>query len=92
MMDQTLKPCPFCGGRAEIVKKEIYLDYGYRVDCTQCGTKSNVVLVNHPKFTYNGLDESTRYTNDQAQRVVAEAWNRRAYVSDKTDQEASECR
>lgn len=40
---QNLKPCPFCGGYAEIVRKEIYLDHGYRVDCTQCGAKGAVV-------------------------------------------------
>lgn len=73
-----LKSCPFCGGQAELVKKEIYLDYGYRVHCTQCGAMANVVLVNHPKLTHNGLDESTRYTDDRAKRIAAELWNRRA--------------
>lgn len=78
MADLQLKPCPFCGGHAEMVRKQIYLDHGYRVDCTQCGARGTVVLVNHPKFTYYGLDESTRYTEQQAKEKVIEAWNRRA--------------
>ena len=73
-----LKPCPFCGGYAEVVRKQIYLDHGYRVDCTQCGAKSTVVLVNHPRYTYCGLDESTRYTEGQAKAKAVELWNRRA--------------
>lgn len=78
MEDIKLKACPFCGGVAEMVKKEIYLDYGYRVDCTRCGSKGQLVLVNHPKMTYRGLDESTRYTRDQAIVKAEEAWNRRS--------------
>lgn len=78
MSKTELKPCPFCGGYSEIVRKQICLDHGYRVDCTQCGAKGTVVLVNHPKFTYYGLDESTRYTEEQAKRKAIEAWNRRA--------------
>ena len=73
----SLKPCPFCGGVAEVVRKQIYLDYGYRIYCASCCTHGPLVLVNHPKLTYEGLDESTRYTNDQAKRKAAEAWNRR---------------
>ena len=77
MEDITLKACPFCGGAGELVKKEIYLDYGYRVDCTRCGAKGALVMVNHPKYTHIGLDESTRYTRDQAIVKAADAWNRR---------------
>lgn len=78
MADSQLKPCPFCGGCAEFVRKQIYLDHGYRVDCTQCGVKGSLFLVNHPKLKYDGLDESTRYTEEQAKQKAIEAWNRRA--------------
>ena len=78
MEDITLKAYQFCGGDAELVKKEIYLDYGYRVDCTRCGAKGPFVMVNRPKMTYRGLDESTRYSRDQAIIKASEAWNRRS--------------
>lgn len=78
MADVQLKPCPFCGGSAELVRKQIYLDHGYRVDCTQCGVKGSYFLVNHPILKYDGLDESTRYTEEQAKRKAIGAWNRRA--------------
>ena len=59
-----LKPCPFCGGEAEINVK--YGDYGYTphvyfVRCKHCGVKMEM--------------ESNSY-NDLSNAVVI-AWNRR---------------
>ena len=39
-------------------------------------------FVDHPKFTANGLDESTRYTEEQAKQRVADVWNRRVGEQD----------
>lgn len=55
-----LKPCPFCGGKAEIRDGHIYLDEAVLIRCSECFVKTSHVLINHPRITSNGLDESTR--------------------------------
>lgn len=67
-MDNELKPCPFCGGEAEIaVCEEGKLSVVY---CTThyCGFK---------RYSYNNGD-----TDDNAALRLATAWNRR--VNDGT--------
>ena len=73
-----LKPCPCCGGKAVYKDARIYCDTGVYVQCTQCKLKTMYELIDHPIFTENGLDESTRYTRMQAMKMVADVWNRRA--------------
>lgn len=78
----TLKKCPFCGGEAELVTNHhVYLDDARCVKCTHCNCKTASVLVNHPKMVGGGkLDESTRYTAEQAEIKAAELWNNRATI------------
>lgn len=74
-----LKPCPFCGGEAEIAYGNIYISRVVSVRCTKCRAKTNFVWIDHPNMSYTGgLDESTRYTEQQAENRAIEAWNRRA--------------
>ena len=74
-----LKKCPFCGGEAEIKKTHVLLEEARRVQCTVCNASTLPVLINHPKMGGGGkLDESTRYTAEQAEEKVAELWNARA--------------
>lgn len=75
-----LKKCPFCGGEAELVTNHhVYLDDARVVRCLHCHCRTASVLVNHPKMVGGGkLDESTRYTAEQAEIRVAELWNNRA--------------
>jgi hypothetical protein len=35
-MTQELKPCPFCGGKAEVEKGRIL--WRFRIRCTTCGS------------------------------------------------------
>ncbi len=75
-----LKPCPFCGAAAEVGDVLAYRDKGKAIRCTKCFARSMFVFVDRPKvnlFT-NEVDESTRYTEDQAAQKAAEKWNRRA--------------
>lgn len=66
-----LKPCPFCGGKAEFVRKQVktkghWCDAVY-VHCTNCDARSNRVLY------------SAKYhKNDSEYLEAQEAWNRRA--------------
>lgn len=85
MKEIELKPCPFCGGEAIFKERHIYIDKGYVVECVQCGARTTVVLVDHPKFTADGLDESTRYTEEQAKEKAAEKWNVRATDGEGTE-------
>ena len=50
MKDERVKPCPFCGGEAEIIKAHFFGGYQYAcrcVDCVAqsafCGTKEEAV-------------------------------------------------
>lgn len=76
----TLKKCPFCGGEAELkTSHHVYLTDARCVMCTCCSCRSASVLINHPKMGAGGvLDESTRYTVEQAERKAAQLWNARA--------------
>ena len=77
MNEPNLKPCPFCGGEAIVKDGMIYVDKGVLVKCSRCFVKTNIVLIDHPRLKYDGLDESTRYTRDQAIQKAVEVWNRR---------------
>lgn len=80
MNEIELKPCPFCGGKAEIIDCNVYADKAKKIRCTGCKVYTPPILINHPAYsskTYPKLDESTRYTAEQAAEKTAEHWNRR---------------
>ena len=78
-----LKPCPFCGGEAEIAKGRLYVDTTYAVKCKSCLCRTAAVMVDHPNLIWREgcsapeLDESTRYNGSHAMEIAAEAWNHR---------------
>ena len=72
-----LKPCQFCNGAAEVIDTHVYLDAAIRIGCGKCRVITPAVLINHPAYKGEGLDESTRYTRDQAVAKAAQVWNRR---------------
>ena len=78
----NLKKCPFCGGESKFKRGRVYLDEAVYAVCGQCGCRTRVVLIDHPRLTSDGLDESTRYTAAQAEQKAAELWNARATVND----------
>ena len=78
MTDKELLPCPCCGGKAEIRDGNVYLDKAVLIRCSVCLLKTPHILIDHPRLTANGLDESTRYTREQAINEAAKIWNRRA--------------
>lgn len=82
MATMNLKACPFCGGKAEIENANAYLDKAKIVKCGHCHCRTALVLIDHPKLTADGLDESTSYTAAQAEKKAAELWNARATVND----------
>lgn len=72
-----LKPCPFCGGEAEVREGHIYMTDTKIVSCKKCHVRTIPVSVDHPNFTAHGLDETTRYTPEQAAQIACDMWNRR---------------
>ena len=69
--------CPCCHGDAEIKESAIFGDTVVFVRCKSCGLRTRPVVVDHPILTKNGLDETTRYTVDEAKEVALALWNRR---------------
>lgn len=81
MKENEVKPCPFCGGEAEIRDCTVYLDKAVLIECGNCLVKTKRILINHPSYTQRNVpqpDESTRYTREQAIAKATEIWNRRA--------------
>lgn len=56
-----LKPCPFCGGKAEIATGSVFM-WEHIIVCKNCGASSKTVI---------GI------TLSQAREKAIEAWNRR---------------
>ena len=80
MNEFELKPCPCCGGAAEIVRGETFGVRRRSVRCTECGLETQKVFVDKPAITsksYPHVDESTRYTEQEATQITVELWNRR---------------
>ena len=74
--EETLKPCPFCGGKAELFKTQhggtsdpdpdspMFTKYGAFVRCLGCGCETKMIWRTYR--TPNYID------------AVISAWNRRA--------------
>ena len=73
--EMKLKSCPFCGGEGLPRGSGII---GWTIVCKDCGARVKVALVDLPVTTPDGVDESTRYTKEEAMRIARERWNRRS--------------
>ena len=79
-----LKPCPFCGGDAGMHMQTTYLakgqkerSQGWRVKCKSCKAQTQLVFCNLVESVANRINNATD-TKEDAKRIVADAWNRRA--------------
>lgn len=75
MKETTLKPCPFCGGEAELRRTTVYLDGAVQIHCTQCNVHTPKRLINH--LAYRG-GEQIYITETMAIEKATNDWNRRA--------------
>lgn len=90
-MSESLKPCPFCGGKAmflTIRNKPLHSDVGvmFKIKCMKCGTElpksyECEMYMDQDGGIRTGKDERTKATTD---------WNRRANerLQDMTDDDA----
>lgn len=78
-MMADLKPCPFCGGKADIKHGTIFMDETYMVRCETCFCMTNRFFVNNASLLPDGKpNPKTKYTALQAINKAVESWNRRA--------------
>ena len=73
--NSELKPCPFCGGKPEIIRCKIYLDDALQVRCSECGTCQPKVFTDHLMYT-NGKEMF--YTEKMATEKIVSRWNKRS--------------
>ena len=72
-----LKPCPFCGGKAETHNQPLYTEMGVCVRCTKCNARSRFILY-ECKFQFYHGEENVYITKERATNQAIEVWNRRA--------------
>jgi Lar family restriction alleviation protein len=73
-MNETLKPCPFCGSTKLKIESKRTFNYSKRhcsvtVRCMKCHARSPVVGIN--------LDKNQHNERELCESQVTEAWNRR---------------
>lgn len=73
MTDETLKPCPFCGGKAELkyeMGNEVW-GQSWLAGCTECGICAR-------RFYGSNSWSSNEAADKMAQSNAIAAWNTRA--------------
>ena len=68
----NLKPCPFCGGEAEIINIKPDRPY-FAVKCKECRAQSRTAKC----MTWKTNKERFAEKVDKTKQWAAEAWNRR---------------
>lgn len=78
-MENELKPCPFCGGKAKFVVKSTEsgngkVGFGFAIQCSKCHlTHPNTVDAVRMSFNENGEIEIV----DDGRGFAKSEWNRR---------------
>lgn len=75
-----LKPCPFCGGAAELTfKHPVYGAGGCEIKCISCRAKVNDFGYTETHINKNSISTpATIESISQCIKRAIEAWNRRA--------------
>ena len=92
MNKPELKPCPFCGGEAELIIKDG--DYGVcgaRIQCKACGCRTKSMSIRDLIITKTSL--STPITENSKKLGIIrakQAWNQRSDAPAPTESEDGE--
>lgn len=71
----NLKPCPFCGGEAEIRKNTLWGREYYMIKCTRCHCSTNKLFTGFA-FCFDG-QANVDVSDNQAKRKACANWNKR---------------
>lgn len=85
-MQSKLKPCPFCGGKAELRTASAYKTDFWVVKCSVCKAQTCRIYLDEPTFIPKYLakpKEKISYTNKQAQEIAINLWNARKEPEDE---------
>lgn len=74
MKETELKPCPFCGSKAEIKEGYSYYNKTVQAHCTQCNACMSKVPIDCLIYTKG---KTVRFTKEQATQKTTNEWNRR---------------
>lgn len=80
--DKIMKPCPFCGGKAEL-KREDHNDFfllEYVVECLGCGAQTvGITVVTQNLWKEWSEEQIYKHQKDieDAMEKVAQKWNQR---------------
>lgn len=77
MKEAELKPCPFCGGKAEIHYQPIVTDNGVCIRCTERRARSKFFPCDCTYIFYHG-EKDVFITKERATNNAINLWNRRA--------------
>lgn len=83
-MSEELKPCPFCGGKAELYQNE-WADTGYEEHIIQC-KKCPVEIFSDIISTQDGTEAGIKKTKIESRRELKKlitTWNKRINTADK---------
>ena len=68
-MDE-LKPCPFCGGSAELIGTAIFApDYALSVRCTDCKVGTSHYVYSNTNGLWDAIENMQREWNNRAERT-----------------------
>lgn len=76
MKETELKPCPFCGGKAEIRGQALYVTNSVCIHCTECKARSKIFPCNC-RYVYFRGEKNVYISKEQATNMAIELWNRR---------------
>jgi Lar family restriction alleviation protein len=71
-MNEALKPCPFCGGEAQMITNHVSTRLYSLIVCKQCETATKRYGVDHEFF-----EISKEEAAEKAKREAITAWNKR---------------
>jgi Lar family restriction alleviation protein len=79
-----LKPCPFCGGEAELKINRVYTSNGICVHCKECNAHTKTTIYDCTYVFYHG-QQNVFITKERAEQKAVLLWNRRADNEQRAD-------
>jgi Lar family restriction alleviation protein len=77
MKETELKPCPFCGGKAETHYQPLFSINGVCIKCTECNARSRFFPCDSYYAYYHG-EKNVHISKERATSDAINMWNRRA--------------